>query len=316
MNIQRTPPPTISKSPGDASASIKPDDNRRKKKAKRAASTSSPEVDLDVSEEILGQISEDKLKLIITEIIKAELSKTVSEISKSVSSSILNELSLLKKEVEDFKSSMNFMEEKFDSAVKDLTNNQKDVSVIKKENEQILTTVDQLTEKINKLEQSARANNIEVQCVPETHNENPYDVIAQLGNAIGQDITGDKILHCTRVAKADRSSTRPRSIVAQLSSPRIRDNVLASVSKFNKSQANTRDKLNTSHIGIAGDITPIYVVEHLSPVNKALHAAARRKAKDNNYKHVWVKNGFIFVRKTNDSNIILIRNMEILENLK
>lgn len=59
----------------------------------------------------------------------------------------------------------------------------------------------------------------------------------------------------------------------------------------------------------------IYIVEDLSPSNKALHAATRIKAKEKNYKYVWLRNGKIFVKKSDGSDYILIKNMNDLNKL-
>ncbi|KAL4719444.1 hypothetical protein ACJJTC_018443, partial [Scirpophaga incertulas] len=60
---------------------------------------------------------------------------------------------------------------------------------------------------------------------------------------------------------------------------------------------------------------PVFVVEHLSPVQKALHAAARFKARELNYKFVWIRGGKIFMRKTESSEYKLIKNTQDLSNL-
>ncbi|CAH2097388.1 unnamed protein product [Euphydryas editha] len=78
---------------------------------------------------------------------------------------------------------------------------------------------------------------------------------------------------------------------------------------------NENEKLNSSHLGYAGLKSPVYVVEHLSPNNKALHAAARIKAKEMNYKYVWVRNGKIFVRKNEGAELIQIRNKNSLSKI-
>ncbi|CAH2042562.1 unnamed protein product, partial [Iphiclides podalirius] len=56
-----------------------------------------------------------------------------------------------------------------------------------------------------------------------------------------------------------------------------RDSVLAAVIKFNKSNVN--DKLSSHHLGLGGSRVPIFVAEHLTPSNKALHAATRKNAR-------------------------------------
>ncbi|CAG9137674.1 unnamed protein product [Plutella xylostella] len=114
-----------------------------------------------------------------------------------------------------------------------------------------------------------------------------------------------------RVAKLNQESTRPRSVVVKLSSPLVRDSLLAATKTFNKDTKN--DKLNTSHLGIAGDKTPIYVTEHLSPANKVLHAAARMKSKEKGFEFVWVRKGKVFMRKNTTSKILWIKDNKSLE---
>lgn len=123
-------------------------------------------------------------------------------------------------------------------------------------------------------------------------------------------LTQVDIQHVTRVAKITNSSDRPRSVVAKLCSPRTRDFVLAAVSKFNRK--NPQDRLNSHHLGIGGTKKPIFVSEHLTSVNNALYAATRLKAKEKQYKFVWVRNGSVFTRKNENCQALLIKNNETL----
>lgn len=52
--------------------------------------------------------------------------------------------------------------------------------------------------------------------------------------------------------------------------------------------------------------TKPFVNLFLSPVNKSLHAAARIRAKELNYKYTWINNGRIFMRKDDFGEAILI----------
>lgn len=68
-------------------------------------------------------------------------------------------------------------------------------------------------------------------------------------------------------------------------------------------------------MGFSGRISPIFLVEHLLPTNKALHAEMRIRAKEINYKYVWVRSGKIFVRKSNQAQYMLIKNRECLNKM-
>lgn len=115
-------------------------------------------------------------------------------------------------------------------------------------------------------------------------------------------------MHVTRVAKLDRDTGRPRTVIAKLRSPRHCDILLAAVQGYNKK--NQEHKLSSHHLGLGGTKCPVYVAEHLTPANKSLHAEARRKAKESDYKFVWIRNGRIFARKNETSQALLIRSSE------
>lgn len=180
-------------------------------------------------------------------------------------------------------------------------------------NEQLRTANRDLTNRLQHVERLSRANNLEIQCVPEHNNESLYTTIQQLGNTIKCPVTDSDIQYCTRIAKFSAATPRPRSILVKFNSRRLRDTFLAGVIKFNRN--NPADKLNTSHLGYGGKKSAVYVTEHLTPEAKVLHAAALRKAKEFNYRFVWVRDGKVFLRKTENSNFILVKDMDFLNKL-
>lgn len=167
--------------------------------------------------------------------------------------------------------------------------------------------------KIAQMEQQARDCNLEIQCVPEHRSENLQALILQLAKVMNFDLGSSDIVNFHRVAKMNSESKRPRNIVVKLSSPIKRDNFLAAVKIYNKNHGN--DKLNTSHLGLAGNKQQIYISEHLSPNNKRLHAATRLAAQEKKYKYVWVRGGRIFVRRNDESPSVLIKSVDTLKSL-
>ncbi|KAI5651775.1 hypothetical protein NE865_00112 [Phthorimaea operculella] len=222
------------------------------------------------------------------------------------------EIREIRREIEDkinsFEKSITYFNSSFEEIRANITAQREEVAKLNKENETLRDSVRDLTSRFQQIDQLSRATNIEIQCVPENRNEHLISTVQQLGTTIKCPIKEQDIHYCSRVAKQKPDSTRPRNILVKFSSPRLRDNFLAATIKFNKS--NKSDKLNTSHLGIADDKrAPIYVCENLSPEFKNLHAEARKRClKDLGYKFVWVRNGRIFARKTEDSNYVYIRD--------
>lgn len=164
------------------------------------------------------------------------------------------------------------------------------------------------------IEKISRDMNIEIHEVPESKNEDLTALFKSLCDCLQVSIPEGEVRACRRVAKMDASSKRPRNILVTLSSQRLRDLFLSSVTRYNKSHP--KDKLASTHIGLVGETRRIYVAEHLSPEVKEVHSATRRFCKENNFKYVWVRFGQIYVRKNDESPAILIKNIDFLSKIK
>ncbi|XP_050667741.1 uncharacterized protein LOC126967323 [Leptidea sinapis] len=234
-----------------------------------------------------------------------------SEIPRMLSSALHKELSEIKQELLEYRKSIDFLSSSHDDLIKAVERLSSENMQLKKENGSLSSTVLNLSERLNNLEQHLRENNLELNGVPENRSESLPNLVQQCANVIGHKFNDADIVHCTRVAKRDKDSKLPRAIVVKFKSLRCRDEFYSAVFRYNK--ANPNEKLNTALLGITGHKKPVYVSEHLSPQNKFLHAAARKKAKELKYSFVWIRNGKIYVRKSSDSKYILIRNEKSLE---
>lgn len=170
-----------------------------------------------------------------------------------------------------------------------------------------------LQSKIHNIEKLSRDMNLELHEVPESKNENLHGIFRKLCECLNVDIPESDIKACRRVSKMNPSSDRPRNILVTLSSQRLRDLFLSSVTRFNK--AHSRDKLATSHIGFSGETRRIYAAEHLSPETKEVHRVARKFCRDNNFKFVWVRFGQIYIRKNEQSPALHIKTIDCLNKI-
>lgn len=215
----------------------------------------------------------------------------------------------------DIKDSLNFVSNSFDEYKSILEEKTKLIDVLKQENQMMRTQYDDMQKRLCAVEQQSRECNLELHCVPENRSENLVNLSMQLSSIVKGGLQDNNILAVHRVAKMNKESQRPRSIILKLSSPRCRDTLLAAVKTFNK--ANSNDKLNTSHVGIGGDTKmPIFVCEHLPYATKQVHAAARIYAKENGIKFVWVRNGRIYLRKNEHSPGHIISDTSCLNRLE
>lgn len=230
-----------------------------------------------------------------------------------IQATIRAELSPIKVQLSALQESVDYVSKQYDDIIKTTNALVDDYKNLKTECAQLRTTVTTLSDRLNVMEQHQRDTNIEIQGAPQHKNENVVQIVKKIADVITLKINDTDILNCTRVASINKDSKRPRAIVVKLRSTRCRDEFYSAVTRYNKSNPN--NKLCSSLLGLSGHNAPIYVSEHLSPSNKALHAATRARAKELSYKFVWVRNGRIFMRKNETSPFIHVRNEQSLHSI-
>ncbi|KAF9424282.1 hypothetical protein HW555_000675 [Spodoptera exigua] len=258
--------------------------------------------------------STESLRSDIREIIREEMRNALQDTIGEIKVSISANLKEINDQISAFKDSMNFLSDEFDKLKQDNITYRNEIKQLKKENEMLHYDLSEVKGKFINLDQLSRASNIEIQCVPEYKSENVINIVKQIGRTVSVSINDNDIHYCARIAKLNADSTRPRSILTKFNSPRTRDSFLSAVLTYNK--RNVQDKLNTHDLGFGSmQKSPVYVVENLSPDNKNLHAATRKRAKELKYKFVWVRGGRVYARKTETSDTVFIRNLDILHKL-
>lgn len=87
-----------------------------------------------------------------------------------------------------------------------------------------------------------------------------------------------------------KNNTREKSIIVRFLTQRMKSDIIAAA-KLHKS-------IMADDIGYNGNTSVIFINEHLSPSNRLLHWEARNYKKENNIKYLWIKDGKLFMRKT------------------
>ncbi|CAK1548683.1 unnamed protein product [Leptosia nina] len=242
-----------------------------------------------------------------------QLQDSLAKLLADIKSDISTESAATCDRLRDLTESVNFLSSKCDKLEESLISKTKALDELKLENTSLRSEIDVLSSRLEDLDQRSRNCNIEIQCVPERKGENLHTIISQVASITGCALSEQEISNFHRVAKINSDSNRPRSIIVKLSSVLARDKLLTAVKSFNRTHKG--DKLNTSHLGLAGDKKPVYVCEHLTPANKKIHAAARRIAKEKQFEFVWVQGGKIFMRKDIQSKAFIVKDLPFLNTL-
>lgn len=152
---------------------------------------------------------------------------------------------------------------------------------------------------VEQLNQYVRRNNVEVHGVPELQGEDVYELVNNIGRAVGCEINKSDVDVAHRLPTTNK--TLPRPIVIKFVN-RWKKEQLMAAKKQNR-------QLQSTAVGVNAPSHPIYINDHLTPKIKGL----LKRAKDlrmKGYKFVWVRDGRVYVRKHETSAVILIKEIE------
>lgn len=246
-----------------------------------------------------------------------EMKSDVSDIKnkliylESTTENLIHEHTNFKTELSAFKDSFNFHSQRqdaLDSRVVTLEVNINRINAIEQDVSSLKNAHDNLLLNNYILQQRERLLNLEISGIPERNNENLSKYVVDVANAVGVNISDDSIIRVNRVQPRVKTPGKPRNIVVQLTSLLIKDSILSGMRR--------KKGITTNDLGLSGESVRIYVNEHLIPFYKKLRKETKVAAEANNYKYVWVRDCKIFVRKTDISSIIYVKDVSDLKLLK
>lgn len=168
-----------------------------------------------------------------------------------------------------------------------------------------------LEKKIEDLELSHRPSTFEIRNYPiaqkETHKE-LVETVMKIAKIVNIEIDSRNIRDIYRIS-TNKGFTK--TVAVELNSVPLKNDLIIAMRAFNKLR-NSANKLNTEHIGLAGERLPIYVDERLPGRSRRLFFLARQFTKQNNYKFCWSINGRIYIRKSEGMKPQLIKSEEDL----
>ncbi|KAL0861204.1 hypothetical protein ABMA27_008772 [Loxostege sticticalis] len=318
MSIQRSPPHKYSGSQPDLSklreeALLNVSDRKRKM----------PECSCDF---------EDKFSQLQQNLI-ASINVTLEKQNKNIQSA----LDLLRDDLKGFRQEMRDIKDKIqnltiehtkiNNEIRDLKssntiNNNKIDSVTKSASE-MQSTIKDLSEQLQVKEQQGRLNNLEIAGVPIRKGENLINIVHNIATKIGFPLTSSDIDYVHRVRRftsnksnsdgqasgesSQDSSTIP-NIIIRFTQRKRKSEMLAAV--------RARRELTSADAGLDGASKPIFINDHLTPQNKLLFRQARLLGKEKDYKFIWLSDCKILMRKSDDSKVIHISNIQDLAKIK
>lgn len=209
----------------------------------------------------------------------------------------------LRHELREMKDSLDFVNKEYEDAKSKNEQLERENEALKEANKTLLDESNkakkQLEEheiRITASEQYSRNRNVEIKGVKKEDSEDLMKIVSLIGNALEEQVTPDDIEVCHRTKTRNESS---HNIVVQFKTRSKRDSLLLKARKTRLSMKNLDENNEES---------PIYVNEHLCPVMKKLLGITVARKKECKWKFVWTRDGRIFARRDETSNVINVRS--------
>lgn len=248
---------------------------------------------------------------------KAMDTPSVTDLYKLVLS-IKDDLTNLKKwhhETEnDVGKSLNLIHEKLDdnSALigqqsKRLNKCLEEIEHLKSENSLLKNKLQEAVGQLDELNQYGRRNTLEIYGVPETTNENPVEIVKDIGRALNVEVKDEMIDTCHRMKKLQHSTSG--GIIVRFVRRIDKDTFLQ--------RRKVKRNFNMSHLGGSNN-DPIYINQSLTPLRKLVLSQARRLKNERDYAFLWVDNaGNIKLKiREGDQSVHILNSVEAITKLK
>jgi len=221
--------------------------------------------------------------------------------------------------------SLEFISDQYDTLVKEIESQkalnadlQKGIDKVSKQMYEKDLVVNQLTARVNQLEQSSLAQTIEIHGVPVSGGENLLDKVQMIATKIGApDVAGTvDDVYLVPAAKPINNKPRPGYIVLRLKFHSAKVAWLEARKRLQQQQrkeweANQQGGAPQDTGASSGGAGPSWadaplppsvlrIYEQLTPYNKRLLFLTRTAARHTNFQFVWVKDGKIFVKHDPD----------------
>jgi hypothetical protein len=239
--------------------------------------------------------------------------KTNQTPQKATLQDVWNEIKLMRSEQKTMQSSLNGYYDLLEEITKrvqtqdnKITECEQKIECLQSENAVLRDKNTNMFEKVCDLEQYSRRNCVEVHGIPEIPGEDVITTVQRVGEALNFQIQVNMIDACHRLGPKN-NNVSTRGIVIKFVRRLDKEGLL----KAKKVKRN----LATSHLDpsiskFAKLETPIYINEMLSPHNRQLFNKARHFKQEHGIKFLWISNGNILMRKSDNSAVFKINSID------
>lgn len=169
----------------------------------------------------------------------------------------------------------------------------------------------ELQTKLEDLNRRLREKSVEVKNIPFSKDEDKMEIVHSIYKSLSLDFDKAKVTDIHRVFTKDREN---KPLIIEMNTIQSKTELLGGVKTYNK--ANSNNPLGTKNLGYSGNNVPIYAADYLTPLASRLYYLARDLKRQYNFKYCWTHLGKIYLKRSDDSPSILLKNEAQIEELK
>lgn len=189
---------------------------------------------------------------------------------------------------------------------KEVTACNEKIDKIENENKILKTQLSETMRRCDDLEQAALSNFIEIHGVPVQKREDPVVAVRQVAKAINFSLQENMIDTCRSIRPKNSEDSATKIIQVKF----VRSQDKEEFMRLKRVKRN----LSTRHLDLTTD-QQIYINECLTPTRRQLLKEAKAFKKEEHYKYLWIREGKILLRKSDGSQVIVIKKSEDIQNL-
>lgn len=231
------------------------------------------------------------IKDIVTQLkkLRSDMKKEIGELTTKVSETI-ESLEFISKKYDDVIKTLNENDKKIDKVLNDVA----EINKVKVENNQKIYNLER---QINRLEQEAKNNSIEVRNIQAENCNQIKDCILEITKRINISIKENDI---TRITKINKYKSKNSCYLISFLSVEIADEILKNKKMLKQDE----------------EYKNVYINPDLTIYNKNLLWEMKNMARQLKYKYVWTKRGSLYMREHENSKIVKINTFDDLNKLK
>lgn len=169
--------------------------------------------------------------------------------------------------------------------------------------------INELESRVNKLEQQNIANNIEIKNI-KNKNISPFEIVKKIAESVNVNVSENDINRAYRLKQKDEklivefaTINKKKEFMEKIERHRVEAKL---INREENTETNNSTQNNNNN-------NYIYINDQLTLNNRKLLWSAKTKAKESGWKFVWVRNGNIYVKKNENSTLIVINNAADIE---